>query len=528
MIKGTVTVAAALAVLVSLPGSVLAAPKRVPPTEILSSVALGNVKVGVSPRDEAIVVGDIDNGASDPTLVARVRGSGGRLSVAQELSRTGNAEVPRDIEFNAGGDTFLSWGIATGRSPGERSFRKAGGLFSVPMPWPEGSCTRLSSVRFTADGLPEVACSATLSSGAARDTAISVTGSTSEGVLFGLPTTLQPAVNFGFLTPHLDIGPDGTRAVAWRVDEGSGPGQAQKVKFAVAPPGGPFGSTQQAASVLLSTGGFAELGGISVLADGRVAILYERSGGGPPQPHVLIRKPDGTLVDLPLPTTTAQGRISIVRDGTGALVLWAEDSGFATPVTFKVGSLVGDSIPDSSIQTLDNGVSGMTQTGDLLVAPNGAAAFARRLSVAGDQVLGAWVRPARGRPFAGPFTIGSEDSISSFSAALDKHGSLSAAWIRDETVDKVFFGGLDAAGPSLSRLAMPARLRAGRAGRFSVSATDPAGVKAVKWSFGDRKSATGGRVGHSFARPGRYRVTVTATDEAGQSTKASRVVAVGR
>ncbi len=528
MNKGTVTVAAALAVLAGLPGSALAAPKRIAPAELFSSVRIDNVKVGVSPRDEAIVVGQIISGASDPTLIARVRGSGGRLSVAQELSRTGNAEVPRDIQFNAAGDTFLSWGIATSGSTGERSFRKAGGLFSVPMPWPGGSCTRFSSVRFTAAGLPEVACSAKLDSGAARDRLIGVTGSTSEGVLFGVPTPLQSAVNFGFLTPRLDIGPDGTRAVAWGLDEGIFPSETQKVKFAVAPPGGPFGTSQQAAGALLSTGGFAELGGITVLADGRVAILYERSDGVRSQPHVLIRKTDGTLVDVPLPTTTAQGRISIARDGAGALVLWAEDTGFATPVTFKVGSLVGDSIPDSSIQTLDNGLSGMTQTGDLLVAPNGAAAFARRVSVAGKQVLGAWVRPARGRPFAGPFTIGSEDLMASFSAALDKHGSLNAAWIRDETVDKVFLGGLDAAGPSLSRLAVPARLRAGRAGRFSVAASDPAGVKAVKWSFGDRKSANGGSARHSYRRPGRYRVVLVATDRSGQQTRATRTVRVSR
>jgi PKD repeat protein len=56
-------------------------------------------------------------------------------------------------------------------------------------------------------------------------------------------------------------------------------------------------------------------------------------------------------------------------------------------------------------------------------------------------------------------------------------------------------------------------------------------VVSYRWSFGDGGTGTGPAIGHTYARAGTYSVTLTVTDNAGQSTTVARsltVAAAGR
>jgi PKD domain len=86
---------------------------------------------------------------------------------------------------------------------------------------------------------------------------------------------------------------------------------------------------------------------------------------------------------------------------------------------------------------------------------------------------------------------------------------------------------LDAAGPVLSGLSIPASATAGTPVTFAVSSADRlAAVAATTWSFGDGSSAEGASVAHTFATPGTYTVSVTSTDAEGNATTRSGSIAV--
>ncbi|SDF27038.1 PKD domain-containing protein [Blastococcus aurantiacus] len=60
----------------------------------------------------------------------------------------------------------------------------------------------------------------------------------------------------------------------------------------------------------------------------------------------------------------------------------------------------------------------------------------------------------------------------------------------------------------------------------SASADTDGTVRTHTWDFGDGSTGTGASVGHTYAAPGSYRVTLTVTDDRGATSSASRSVAV--
>jgi PKD repeat protein len=81
--------------------------------------------------------------------------------------------------------------------------------------------------------------------------------------------------------------------------------------------------------------------------------------------------------------------------------------------------------------------------------------------------------------------------------------------------------------PTASLSFSPKRPRHGRPVTLSAYADDPDGtVTAVRWSFGDGGRASGWSVHHTYRRRGRYRVTLTATDNSGSATIHAAVVSV--
>ena len=117
--------------------------------------------------------------------------------------------------------------------------------------------------------------------------------------------------------------------------------------------------------------------------------------------------------------------------------------------------------------------------------------------------------------------------------AVDASGDAVAIWNAGVNAGKEDLGRLDAAvldatPPALERLVVPATARIRRRVRFSVAASD-AWSKLARpplWEFGDGTRARGLSVRHAYRRRGRYRVSVTAEDFAGNSATATGEVVV--
>jgi len=87
----------------------------------------------------------------------------------------------------------------------------------------------------------------------------------------------------------------------------------------------------------------------------------------------------------------------------------------------------------------------------------------------------------------------------------------------------------DATPPELRVPQIPAAGKVGAKLRFSVTAADAwSGIASIRWSFGDGSKSSGRAVAHAYRRPGRYRVTVTATDEAGNEKMLAATLIVRR
>ena len=84
----------------------------------------------------------------------------------------------------------------------------------------------------------------------------------------------------------------------------------------------------------------------------------------------------------------------------------------------------------------------------------------------------------------------------------------------------------DTAAPVLGTIAVPATATVGERAGFAATAGDILSGTTISWDFGDGSQADGGVVDHVFGQPGPAVVTITATDEAGNSASEQRVVAV--
>lgn len=104
----------------------------------------------------------------------------------------------------------------------------------------------------------------------------------------------------------------------------------------------------------------------------------------------------------------------------------------------------------------------------------------------------------------------------------DQDGSVAAFWASGTggaaTLRAAAF---DGGGPNVVSASVPAQGTAGQPVAMSVSFADlwsGLGSDQPAWSFGDGGSATGGSVTHTYAAPGTYQVTVTASDGLGNQT----------
>ena len=127
-------------------------------------------------------------------------------------------------------------------------------------------------------------------------------------------------------------------------------------------------------------------------------------------------------------------------------------------------------------------------------------------------------------------TINSTDPSTIPAVAVDGAGNGVVGWIHQTLQPAITFrvvaAGFDTVAPTISNLSIPGTGPAVFPIAFSATATDAWSTPKLKWSFGDGATADGNSATHSYESPNTYDASVTATDDAGNSSSAGGRIAV--
>lgn len=502
-------------------GTAGAAPTWLPPADL----SAGTLKVQDSVQIALDGAGDataVWHRADDDTdlVVAASRPAGGAWSPPVGLSTAGERAANPRLAVNAAGDAVAVWEWASGASTlVQAASRPAGGTWGAP-------------VHLTAAGqsaAPQVALDAAGNAVAAwsreNGSAIRVRSRTAGGVW-------QPAVDIsaggtGAGSPRVALGADGETIAAWTVVDGA----TRVLVAATKPPGGVW----QAPARISPPGVRVVSAEVALDAAGGATAVWQTSAGGSAFPIHAAHRPAGGSWEAPAQLTGAGwSTVSAPRlavNAAGDAVAGWGGVGFGRNVAQAATRPAGGSWqPAADLSSTGRAA----YEAAVAIDPGGAAtaAWLEQDGPSGYDVAAA-SRPAGGTWLA-PVELAPADPLGNASpyvdpqVAVDAAGDAVALWARNgSALGVVQASGLDAAGPRLRALSIPAAGAAGEPLAFSVSPFDVwSTAGAVSWSFGDGATAGGTAVQHAFAAPGTYAVTVTATDLLGNASSASGTVAV--
>jgi hypothetical protein len=176
----------------------------------------------------------------------------------------------------------------------------------------------------------------------------------------------------------------------------------------------------------------------------------------------------------------------------------------------------------------------LTFNGGTVLAPDVAAdPKGRALAVARDGSSHLVVfRRAPGQEFGQGTDLGSSDEQPDTQrVAVDNLGDGVVLWseVPVPITTLTYFPrirGYDGSAPRIASMTWPKTIVVGKAGTFSVTATDVWRPMTVRWKFGDGHTATGGTVSHTYHARGFFHPTVSVRDAAGLSTKRTVTVHV--
>lgn len=404
-------------------------------------------------------------GSSDLVEAATV--TDGLPSAPLTLSAAGKEALFPAVAMNDRGDTIVAWTLREGSTAiVQASFRPAGGSFGAAV---NISASRVSveSPRVAIDDAGDATVVWDRSSGAKElveeATRSAATGSFSEPVVLSNET--EPAIH-----PFAAMNAEGDTAVTWTAFNGA----VELARVAVRPADGTFGKA--------------------------VSVSTEAANAAFPQ---------------------------VALDGRGdPSVVWTLDSGGDVIVQYAAGTSSGTFPAAQNLAFLSWAPSiAEDPAGDTVVS------YANVQSNSAFAV----VRPAEGR-FGEPQEVSPAGQIASsngesdeqwLNAAMDSYGDgivgftiAAGEYLPEESV-------LDAGGPTLQNTSIPATATAGVPVTFSVAPIDQVDpAPGVSWAFGDASTASGNTVSRTFANPGTYSVSVTATVAPGDSATRTGTITV--
>ncbi len=400
-------------------------------------------------------------------LVEAATVTGGMPAAPVTLSATGKKALFPTVAMNDRGDTIVAWTRGEG-SDGvvQASFRPAGGSFGAPVNLSTGG-ESATAPRVAIDDAGDATVVWDRYNGVhelvEEATRPAASGSFSKAAV--LSNEAESAIQ-----PFVAINAEGDTAVTWVAFNGV----AQIVQVAVRPAGGTF--------------------------DKAVSVSAESGNAAFPQ---------------------------VALDGRGDPgVVWTLDFGGDLIVQYAAGTPLGTfpTIQDLAFESWAPSIA-EDPAGDTLVSYGNAlsnSAFAL-------------VRPAEGR-FGEPQEVSPTGQIVSpngesdeqgLNAAMDSAGDGVVGFTVQGSEELPEVSLLDAGGPTLGNVSIPATATAGAPVTFSVAPLDQVDpTPGVSWSFGDASNASGDSVTHTFADPGTYSVSVTATVAPGDAATRTATIVV--
>ncbi|MCW2924740.1 MAG: hypothetical protein JWM98_2144 [Thermoleophilia bacterium] len=534
---------AAAAVLCALaPAAADAAPVWLPavtvdPARTTAGVA-PRTDIAMNERGDAVLVfargddlGDA-NGANDTeTVFAAYRPAGGTFGAPQQVSSVTTGPVPEvEAGIAANGSAIVAF---TSKSPSNIQVRVAtsntAGVFA-PARDVTGAVAGedASALQLAANGSGVAALY--WQSGAAKV----AYGATASFAGSFSPMTLTTSGAYAG-----DVEVDQAGNVSWAWERDSSPDR-YTVEVRDKPAAGALGAT-----IILSRnvdGAKAEGPDLTMAPDGRAMVVYGYREDAPlpalPQRAVYnVRSAPaghwdtGTwsttsgLVSAPGQLATSYGsQVTMLPDGT-AVAIYLADTGVFGATRLGGQQFSGhQALTDeaSSVgwiaSSADGSVVALVQTVNdvnAAVRSPGATQFGATATVATFNSTG-----TPGFVFATPLAMdGTGDATMGVGVA--RCTAACAKWD-----SSVFTVSLDAAAPRFGAVNIPSSATSGSQLQFAAPATDVMSPISTTWSFGDGASGTGSTTSHTYAAPGSYAVTVTATDAVGHATSTSVVVQV--
>ena len=396
-------------------------------------------------------------------LVEAATVTDGMPSAPATLSEAGKEAFFPTVAMNERGDTIVAWTRREGSTViVQASFRPAGGRFGAPVNLSSGGAV-IESPRVAIDEAGDATVVWDRNNGSGE--LVEETTRPFATGKFAAPAMLSNEAESA-IHPFVAMNAEGDTAVTWTSFNGSD----EIVQVVVQPHGGKFDKA------------------VNVSAEGANAALPQVALDGRGDPSVVWSRE----FVVQYAAGTPSGAFSTPQ--SLAFVSWAP-------------SIAEDPVGDTLV-SYDNALSN--------------SAFAV-------------VRPAEGRfgelqevspvgQIVSPNGISDESGLN---AAMDSDG--------DGVVGFTIEGGeglaeaslFDAAGPTLNNVVIPAAVTAGAPATFSVVPVDRVDqTPGVSWSFGDAASASGDTVTHTFADPGTYSVSVTATVALGDSATHAATITV--
>jgi plastocyanin len=422
----------------------------------------------LSPAGENRAPQVAEDAAGDATVVWYTFGSnflveaatvtGGMPSAPVTLSAAGKKALLPTVAMNDRGDTIVAWTRGEG-SIGvvQASFRPAGGSFGAPVSLsPDGESATAPRVAIDDAGDATVVWDRNNGGHELVEEATrpAATGNFSKAAV--LSNEAESAIQ-----PFVVMNAEGDTAVTWAASNGA----AHVVQVSVRPAGGTF--------------------------DKAVSVSTEAANAAFPQ---------------------------VALDGRGDPgVVWTLEFGGDLIVQYAAGTSLGTfpTVQDLAFESWAPSIA-EDPAGDTLVS------YGNSLSYSAFVI----VRPAGGRfgepqevsPAGQTVSPNGESDEQGLNAAMDNNGDGAVGYTIQDSEDLPEVSLLDAGGPTLKNVSIPATATAGAPVSFSVAPVDQVDpTPGVSWSFGDASTASGDTVTHTFANPGTYSVSVMAEAAPGDS-----------
>jgi hypothetical protein len=388
-------------------------------------------------------------------------------SAAVTLSEAGKEALSPAVAMNDRGDTVVAWTSRGGSGTiVQASFRPAGESFGAPVDLSSGGAGS-DSARVAIDDAGDATVVWDRGNGG-HEVVEEATRSAANGS-FAKSVVISNETESAF-HPFVAMNAEGDTAVTWSAFNGT----AEIVQVAVRPAGGMF--------------------------DKAVSVSSEAANATYPQ---------------------------VALDGRGDPgVVWTLDFGGVLIVQYAAGTSSGTfpAVQDLAFESWAPSIA-EDPAGDTLVS------YGNSLSYSAFAI----VRPAAGRfgepqevsPAGQTVSPNGESDEQGLNAAMDSDGDGVVGFTIEGGEDLPEVSLLDAGGPTLQSVSIPATATAGSPVTFSVAPVDQVDpTPGVSWAFGDATTAGGDTVTHTFADPGTYSVSVTATVAPGDSATRTASIAV--